>query len=115
MSIRRAEWAFSTEYLDFSRIGVLYIKVKVVILPSYSHPMSYTSELPTAQKSAYKRPYKSRHQRREADRRKHDESSDTKFLVRVAVGVAIVLALALVFVLKGSMSPAESAPIEALQ
>ena len=63
----------------------------------------------------YKRPYKSRQQRREADRRKHDETNDSKFLVRVAVGVAIVLAVALVFLLKGSMSSAGPAVTEALR
>ncbi|MFC6222120.1 hypothetical protein ACFP2F_02615 [Hymenobacter artigasi] len=77
--------------------------------------MSYTTELPTVQKSAYKRPYKSRQQRRETDRRKHDESSDVKFLVRVGVGVALVLALALAFMLKGAMSPAEPVATEAQQ
>ena len=63
----------------------------------------------------YKRPYKSRQQRRKADRRKHDETSDSKFLVRVAIGIAIVLVVVLVFLLKGSMSSAGPAVTGALR
>ena len=52
--------------------------------------------------SVYQRPYKSRIQRREEARRKHDESSDHKFLWRVAGGIGLLLVIALAFVVKGA-------------
>ena len=55
------------------------------------------------EKSAYKRPYKSRSQRRETDRRKHDEATDYRFLIRVAVAVGLLVVLALGFAAKGLM------------
>ncbi|WP_345120084.1 hypothetical protein [Hymenobacter antarcticus] len=80
--------------------------------------MSKTATSPVTHRAAYQRPYKSRQQRRESDRRKTDESSDYKFLLRVGAGIAIVLAMVLGFVLKGMMDrnadPAASAT-EALQ
>ncbi|MDB5236265.1 MAG: hypothetical protein JWR44_3258 [Hymenobacter sp.] len=69
--------------------------------------MSYPTQAPVTNKSAYQRPYKSRIQRREADRRKYDETKDYKFLIQVAVGVVLVIVLALAFALKGTFdSPA---------
>lgn len=53
-------------------------------------------------KPIYKRPYKSRRERRERDRRKHDEASDYKFLLRVAGGIGLLLLLALGFAIKGA-------------
>ena len=61
---------------------------------------NFTSFSPTTKK-AYKRPYKSRGQRREVDRRKYDESSDHRFLIRVAVALGLLLALVVGFVAKG--------------
>ena len=65
--------------------------------------MPYTVTAPKSKKSAYRRPYKSRRERREVDRRKHDESKDSKFLFRVALGIGLVLLVAWAFVLKGTM------------
>ncbi|MET4074117.1 hypothetical protein [Hymenobacter sp. UYCo722] len=56
--------------------------------------MSSITEVSASQKSAYQRPYKTRGQRREIARRKHDENTDQKFLVRVAVAAGLLLLLA---------------------
>ncbi|GAA4038596.1 hypothetical protein GCM10022409_25180 [Hymenobacter glaciei] len=64
--------------------------------------MSSTTEVSASHKSAYQRPYKTRSQRRELARRKHDENSDQKFLIRVAVVVGLVLLVALGIAMKGS-------------
>jgi uncharacterized membrane protein YccC len=56
---------------------------------------------PSSQKSAHQRPYKSRSERREADRHKHDEASDYRFLIRAGIAIGIVVAVALVFAIKG--------------
>lgn len=79
--------------------------------------MSYTSNASVSQKTAYKRPYKTRKQRRLAARKKYDESSDRKFLVRVAGAIAIVLAVAVGFMVKGMVerSNAEAAAIGPVQ
>ncbi|MBF9235973.1 hypothetical protein I2I05_01055 [Hymenobacter sp. BT683] len=72
--------------------------------------MSYSSVASEAKKSAYQRPYKSRRQRREADRRKHDEVKDHKFLIRVAIAIGLVIAVAVTFVITGlSETSSESA------
>lgn len=63
--------------------------------------MSYTVTAPASKKSAYQRPYKSRHQRRETDRRKSDEATDYKFLIRIGVAIGLVVALALGIAVKG--------------
>ena len=63
--------------------------------------MSSTTFTPSAQKSAYQRPYKSRSQRRHIDRRKHDEANDYKFLIRVAVAIGLVAVVAIGFAIKG--------------
>lgn len=74
-------------------------------------PMSYTTTLvPRTKKSAYQRPYKSRRQRGNVDRRRDDEASDRKFLVRAAIAAGLVLAVALSFVLKGMLDPGASSP-----
>ncbi|OGX80988.1 hypothetical protein [Hymenobacter glacialis] len=56
---------------------------------------------PSSNKTAYQRPYKSRSERRQADRRKHDESGDYKFLVRVGIAIGLVIAVVLGFVITG--------------
>jgi len=63
--------------------------------------MSYIPEASVSQKAAYRRPYKTRKQRRLADRKKYDESSDRKFLLRIAGVIAILLAIAVGFLVKG--------------
>jgi len=63
--------------------------------------MAYSETLPVATKSAYRRPYKTRQQRREADKRKVDEGSEIRFLVKVAGGVLLLIIIALVFAAKG--------------
>ena len=63
--------------------------------------MSSTTEVSASQKSAYQRPYKTRSQRREIARRKHDENTDRKFLVRVAMVAGALLLLAVGFAIKG--------------
>ena len=63
--------------------------------------MSSTTFTPSAQKSAYQRPYKSRSQRREIDRRKQDEANDYKFLIRVGVAIGLIAVIALGFAIKG--------------
>jgi hypothetical protein len=68
--------------------------------------MSSTAQIPTARKSAYKRPYKSRSQRRERDRRKYDENKDYKFLLRVGLAVGALIIVAIVFAIKGMGEPA---------
>lgn len=65
--------------------------------------MPYSTDISVSQQKAYRRPYKTRQQRRLADRKKYDESSDRKFLIRVAGGIAILLAIALSFMVKGMM------------
>lgn len=55
--------------------------------------MSSTTEVSASQKSAYQRPYKTRSQRREIARRRHDENTDRKFLIRVAVVAGALLLL----------------------
>ena len=69
---------------------------------------------PATEKGAYKRPYKSRSQRRETDRRKHDETTDSRFLIRIAVAVGLLVALALGFAAKGLMDR-ESTPVQATE
>ena len=73
--------------------------------------MATTTHAPTAQKGAYQRPYKTRRQRREVARRKHDENSDHKFLIRAAVVGGLLLLLAIGFALKGmaDRQPADAA------
>ncbi|MBJ6107584.1 hypothetical protein JAO73_01065 [Hymenobacter sp. BT523] len=74
--------------------------------------MSYTTQASAAKKSAYQRPYKTRSQRRMADRRKHDETADFKFLVRVAVGIGLLLLLAVGFAIKGMADSSDvAAPV----
>ncbi len=65
--------------------------------------MSNTATSSVTKKAAYQRPYKSRSQRREADRRKHDESNDYRFLMRVGVAVGLLVIVMLGFVAKGMM------------
>ncbi|UOQ98039.1 hypothetical protein MUN81_00770 [Hymenobacter sp. 5317J-9] len=72
--------------------------------------MSYTTQAPAAKKTAYQRPYKTRSQRRLADRRKHDESADFKFLIKVAVGVGFLLLLAVGFAIKGMADSSDASP-----
>ena len=72
--------------------------------------MFNSSTAPVATKTVYKRPYKSRSERRERDRRKHDESSDYKFLWRVAGGIGLLLLLALGFAIKG-VTESENPPV----
>lgn len=67
--------------------------------------MSSTTEVSPNQKSAYQRPYKSRRQRRELARRKHDENTDQKFLIRVAIVVGVLLLVAVGVALKGAIEP----------
>ena len=76
--------------------------------------MPYTVTALNSKKSAYRRPYKSRRERREVDRRKHDESKDSKFLFRVVLGIGLVLLVAWAFVLKGTMDQKKSSPTEEL-
>ena len=68
-----------------------------------------TDALPTP-KGAYQRPYKTRVQRREQARRKHDENSDHKFLMRAAVGVGLLILLAVGFAVKGIAERQDTAP-----
>ena len=77
--------------------------------------MSTTTDVSASQKSAYQRPYKTRGQRREIARRKHDENTDRKFLIRVAVAAGLLLLVAVGFAIK-SLTDHESspAPIESL-
>ncbi|GAB3649917.1 hypothetical protein GCM10027594_25240 [Hymenobacter agri] len=72
--------------------------------------MSTVTEVSASQKSAYQRPYKSRSQRREIARRKHDENTDQKFLIRVALVAGVVLLVALGFALKNMMETAALTP-----
>ena len=65
--------------------------------------MSNSVTSSATKKGAYQRPYKSRSQRREADRRKHDEANDYRFLIRVAVAVGLLVVVALGFAAKGMM------------
>jgi len=53
--------------------------------------MSNLTTFSSTTKAAYKRPYKSRGQRREVDRRKYDERSDYRFLIRMALAVGLLL------------------------
>ena len=79
--------------------------------------MSKAATSHVSNRTAYQRPYKTRQQRREADRRKTDESTDHKFLLRIGGGIAIVLALALGFMLKGVMDrdSTQSTSVESLR
>jgi hypothetical protein len=70
------------------------------------HSMSSTTELSASHKAAYQRPYKTRSQRREIARRKHDENTDQKFLIRVALAVGLLLLVALGIALKGAADTA---------
>ena len=74
--------------------------------------MPHTLTAAKFKKAAYQRPYKSRRERREVDRRKHDESRDSKFLFRVAFGIGLVLLIALAIALKGLMDQKNSSPAE---
>ena len=72
--------------------------------------MATTTDASPPAKGAYQRPYKTRLQRREQARRKHDENSDHKFLMRAAVGVGLLIMLALGFALKGFADRQETTP-----
>ena len=72
--------------------------------------MATTTNAPTAQKGAYQRPYKTRSQRREHARRKYDENSDHKFLVRAAIVVALLIVVAVGFAVKGFVDRQEETP-----
>jgi hypothetical protein len=72
--------------------------------------MPYTKPTPSSLKPAFQRPYQSRGQRREADRRKHDEANDFRFLMRAAIAVGLVIALAMGFALKGALDREDASP-----
>ncbi len=72
--------------------------------------MATTTNASPPSKGAYQRPYKTRLQRREQARRKHDENSDHKFLVRAAVGVGLLILLAIGFALRGLADRQETTP-----
>ena len=77
--------------------------------------MATTTDASTASKGTYQRPYKTRGQRRESARRKHDENSDQKFLVRAGLVAGLLILLALSFALKGMADRQEAAPATALE
>lgn len=79
--------------------------------------MSYTSNVSVSQKTSYRRPYKTktREQRRKDDRKKYDESSDRKFLMRVAGAIAILLAVVVVCMVKGAMDRSEAEAASSIQ
>ena len=72
--------------------------------------MSSTTEISASQKSAYQRPYKTRSQRRETARRKYDENTDRKFLIRMAVAAGVLLVLAVGFAIKSGTEHDGAAP-----
>ena len=57
--------------------------------------------IPVSQKTVYQRPYLTRSQRRAAARRKSDENTDYKFLLKVASGIALLVVLAVGFAIGG--------------
>ena len=65
-------------------------------------PMSYPTEIPVSQKSAYKRPYKNRRKRKEDHKKKQADTSDRKFLWGILVGIGIIVVIALGCLVQGS-------------
>ena len=77
--------------------------------------MITTTKLSASEKSAYQRPYKTRSQRREIARRQHDESADSKFLIRVAVVVGILLLVAIGVAINSGLASDAPAATEVLR
>jgi cell division septal protein FtsQ len=65
--------------------------------------MSSTSNVSASPKTAYQRPYKTRGERREVARRKHDENTDRKFLIRLAFAIGAFLLIAVGVVVQSSL------------
>ncbi len=65
--------------------------------------MSSTSNVSASSKTAYQRPYKTRGERREVARRKHDENTDRKFLIRLAFAIGAFLLIAVGVVVQSSL------------
>ena len=63
--------------------------------------MADTRTISVSKKTAYQRPYTSRRERRAANRRKTDEGTDVKFLMKVAAGIGLLLLIAVGFAIKG--------------
>lgn len=55
-----------------------------------------------AKKTAYQRPYKTRGQRREMSRRKHDDNTDHKFLIRMVVIIGLLVLVAVLFLVQNT-------------
>ncbi len=77
--------------------------------------MPYISDAAVSKKNAYQRPYKSRRQRRESGRRKHDESSDSKFLWRIFIAISIVVLTIVAFMYKGNADREVQSPTPPLE